>query len=79
MLPCPLTFTSWNYLKDYKQASECPSVALYTNNFITMTALLSVGTVSMAAAPHKVWHFANLPGLPATTEVPNVNQWEPLK
>lgn len=78
MLQLSLTFTSWNCLKDYKQASECPSVALYRNNFLGMTALLPVGTVSMAAAPYKM-HFVNLPGSPATTEIPNANEWEHLK
>lgn len=44
-----------------------------------MTAMLPIGTVSVTAAPHKICHFVNLPGLLATTEVPNVNQWEHLK
>lgn len=62
-------------LKDYWQARECPSVALYMNNFIGMAALLPVGSVSRAAAPDKKHCFVHLPGSLATTEVPNVNQW----
>lgn len=41
--------------------------------------MLPIGTVSVTAALHEIRHFVNLPGSLATTEVPNVNEWEHMK